>query len=238
MKLVKVVLDGSPVNYLTEIEKGENLESGVYIIVETSRGLELAKTICSSFEDESHDVSFKEEAIKEEEKENFKFVKLATKKEIETNNENKVEPKNAALEKTDLEKKDLEKGVEKIPEKTKKADLDSKSGLTEDRVKCEKMIYISHRYEGSGYRAVRVEKIMSKLVNRYPNYTFVSPIHALAFMYGNTDYSVGLNKCLDILDKCDEMWVFDDYMNSKGCCEEINYCKAVGKPYTIFKEEI
>ena len=152
--------------------------------------------------------------------------------------ENKVEPKNADLEKTDLEKKDLEKGVEKIPEKTKKADLDSKSGLTEDRVKCEKMIYISHRYEGSGYRAVRVEKIMSKLVNRYPNYTFVSPIHALAFMYDNTDYNVGLNKSLDILDKCDEMWVFDDYMNSKGCCEEIKYCEAVGKPYTIFKEEI
>ena len=62
MKLVKVVIDGSPVNYLTEIEKGENLESGVYIIVETSRGLELAKTICNSYEVESNDVSFKEEA--------------------------------------------------------------------------------------------------------------------------------------------------------------------------------
>ncbi|MGN0748634.1 MAG: stage 0 sporulation family protein [Christensenellales bacterium] len=115
MKLVKVVLDGSPVNYLTEIEKGENLESGVYIIVETSRGLELAKTICNSFEDESHDVSFKEEAIKEEEKENFKFVKLATKKEIETNNENKDFAEKVKQETKKLIKKyDLEMKISDI----------------------------------------------------------------------------------------------------------------------------
>lgn len=115
MKLVKVVIDGSPVNYLTEIEKGENLESGVYIIVETSRGLELAKTICNSYEVESNDVSFKEEAIKEEEKENFKFVKLATKKEIETNNENKDFAEKVKQETKKLIKKyDLEMKISDI----------------------------------------------------------------------------------------------------------------------------
>lgn len=115
MKLVKVVIDGSPVNYLTEIEKGENLESGVYIIVETSRGLELAKTICNSYEVESNDVSFKEEATKEEEKENFKFVKLATKKEIETNNENKDFAEKVKQETKKLIKKyDLEMKISDI----------------------------------------------------------------------------------------------------------------------------
>ncbi len=87
----------------------------MYIIVETSRGLELAKTICNSYEVESNDVSFKEEAIKEEEKENFKFVKLATKKEIETNNENKDFAEKVKQETKKLIKKyDLEMKISDI----------------------------------------------------------------------------------------------------------------------------
>ena len=91
MKLVKVALDGSPVNYIAEIEGDEKVEKGKFVVVETSRGLEVAKTLCESFDvnDPAKEVSFEDEAMKEEEQEKFKFIKIATPKEIETNNENK-----------------------------------------------------------------------------------------------------------------------------------------------------
>lgn len=46
MKLVKVALDGSPVNYMAEIDGDEKVEKGKFVVVETSRGLEVAKTLC------------------------------------------------------------------------------------------------------------------------------------------------------------------------------------------------
>ena len=34
--------------------------------------------------------------------------------------------------------------------------------------------------------------------------------------------------CLKILEKCDEMYVLPDWENSKGCLQEIGFCKANG----------
>jgi len=55
-------------------------------------------------------------------------------------------------------------------------------------------------------------------------------------MYDEVPYVEGLNMCLWLLDKCDEMWVFGDYTNSTGCMGEIAYCKNHRIPYKIFTD--
>ena len=95
------------------------------------------------------------------------------------------------------------------------------------------IIYISHPYGGIKLNEDRVAEIILKLQKQYPDYLFVSPIHAFSFEYTYDDYETGINKCLWLLDRCSEMWVYGDWENSKGCKIEIQFCDYNCIPYTI-----
>lgn len=85
------------------------------------------------------------------------------------------------------------------------------------------IIYISHPYGGNERNQKIVSNLIMKLYQIYPQYLFISPIHAFSHMYDYVEYQTGLDMCLWLLDKCDEMWVFGNYQNSVGCKREIEY---------------
>ena len=100
-----------------------------------------------------------------------------------------------------------------------------------------KRIYISHKYGNNFKNLIRVEAIISQLQRKMPENNYVSPLHCFGFMYNTVDYQTGLDMCLNELDTCDEMWVFDDFLDSKGVNAEIEYCKKYGKKYKIWSHE-
>ena len=100
----------------------------------------------------------------------------------------------------------------------------------------EKIIYISHPYGGVKDNEEKVARIIIRLQKKYPTYLFISPIHAFSFQYHKVDYEVGIQKCLWLLYRCDEMWVFGDWEKSKGVCREILECEKINKPYSIYKD--
>ena len=88
----------------------------------------------------------------------------------------------------------------------------------------EKKIYISHAYGGKNKNLKKLTKIIKELVKKYPNYLFISPVHAFSFEYYIDDYDYGLSKCLALLDICDEIWVTGkNYTDSKGVFRETVY---------------
>ena len=91
------------------------------------------------------------------------------------------------------------------------------------------MIYISHAYGGIPDNIAEVELIIKDLVKRNPGHTFVSPIHCFGFLYSDVPYQVGLDMCLELLAKCEAMWVFGKH--SIGVLEEIEYCEVHGIPW-------
>lgn len=97
-----------------------------------------------------------------------------------------------------------------------------------------KIIYISHPYSGLEENKNKVSSIVLSLMNKYPNYLFISPIHAFGFAYNDLSYEKGLDYCLKTLKLSDEMWVFGDYENSIGCNKEIEYCRNNNIPYTTY----
>jgi hypothetical protein len=100
---------------------------------------------------------------------------------------------------------------------------------------CKKnLIYISHPYQDKKENIEDIEKIINSLAKKYDEYTFVSPVHCFGFMYTTVSYDRGLDFCLDLLDCCEQMWVFGDYTNSTGCTKEIEYCIANNIKYKIF----
>ena len=96
-----------------------------------------------------------------------------------------------------------------------------------------KKIYISHPYEGKERNKTRVEQIVKDCSKMNKNAVFVSPIHTFGFMYNTISYERGINYCLELLDCCDEMWVFGNYTQSEGCKIEIEHCKKNNIPFVI-----
>ena len=99
------------------------------------------------------------------------------------------------------------------------------------------IVYVSHPYGGDIHNKEIVEDLIKWLQKQYPTYLFVSPIHTFSFLYDETEYQQGLNMCLWLLDKCDEVWVFGDYYNSVGCMSEIAYCQNNKIQYHIINAD-
>lgn len=100
-----------------------------------------------------------------------------------------------------------------------------------------KLIYVSHPYQMKEENKLDAENVVRKLVNDNPNHTYISGLHPFYFMYDEFDYETGINMCLEVLRRCDMMYVYGDWENSRGCKTEIEFCKKHGIPYKIFDDD-
>ncbi len=103
-------------------------------------------------------------------------------------------------------------------------------------MKYSRIVYISHPYGGKRENRHAVADLFRKLQEQHPDTLFLSPIHAFSPIYHTVLYQDGLNRCLWLLDRCTEMWVFGDYQNSVGCMAEIEHCRQNDIPFYIFSE--
>lgn len=88
----------------------------------------------------------------------------------------------------------------------------------------EKVVYICHEFGGKKANYDKITRLVVQLSELYPEVLFLSPVHAVGFMYYEVDYDKGMEYCLTLLDMCDEMWTFGEFSNSKGCLIEKDYC--------------
>jgi hypothetical protein len=93
-----------------------------------------------------------------------------------------------------------------------------------------KVVYIAHPFQGKAENIKRVENIIIGLVHKHPDIVFYSPLHATGFYYFEKTYEEGMNDCIEILRRCDELWLCLGWENSTGCNLEKKYAEAKGIP--------
>ena len=54
------------------------------------------------------------------------------------------------------------------------------------------LIYVAHPFGGKQENKDKVEKIILRLTEQFPDYTFLSPIHATGFYYFIKSYDNGM----------------------------------------------
>ena len=121
-----------------------------------------------------------------------------------------------------------------------------------------KLVYVAHPYGGKPENAKAVQKIIESLTSgdhplvadKTPNdnipvfdmpsiivgvpvedllhAVYVSPIHQQGFMYEGTPYLTGLQKCLQLLRRCDILLLCGDWQQSKGCMAEFAHAMNLG----------
>ena len=93
-----------------------------------------------------------------------------------------------------------------------------------------KLVYIAHPFQGKPENVEKAEKIILKLIRLYPNYTFFSPLHATGFYYFEKSYEEGMKDCIEMLSRCDELWLCEGWEESRGCNIEFEYFTHQGRP--------
>lgn len=106
------------------------------------------------------------------------------------------------------------------------------NGFLEEHDKSKMVIYISHEYGGKWRNKRKIEKLINQLVRMNPDKIFVSPVHCFGFLYKKVSYERGMEMCLELLDRCNQMWVFGKH--SKGVKLEIQHCQENDIKYYIY----
>ena len=91
-----------------------------------------------------------------------------------------------------------------------------------------RVIYLAHPYGGDERNVEDAKQIVRKLVQKFPGTVFLSPLQATGFYYNDIPYIEGMNHCLELLSRADELWLCDGWQDSKGCCMEYAAAKALG----------
>jgi len=92
-------------------------------------------------------------------------------------------------------------------------------------VELEKLVYICHKYGNDCENFENITVLLQNLTREHPEICFLSPVHALSYLNYDATNPDGMNKCLFLLDMCDEMWTFGENSMSPGCLAEKQYCK-------------
>lgn len=88
------------------------------------------------------------------------------------------------------------------------------------------LIYCCHKYGGKEENKIEAEcKIKALQANDLDN-TYISPIHALGFMYNSISYDDGMELCYDLLSVCDKVIVLSDM--SEGIKREVALAEKLG----------
>lgn len=62
------------------------------------------------------------------------------------------------------------------------------------------------------------------------NTVYFSPVHAFGFQYNETDYMEGLDYCLSMLERCNELILLSNWRESFGATVEYGFAKGKGIP--------
>jgi len=95
-----------------------------------------------------------------------------------------------------------------------------------------KRVYISHPFKGDKQKNFEeVNNICISIANTQESVLPVSPLHMFSFLDDDNpvDRERAMCYCLNLLNDCDEVWVFGDWEKSEGCKKEINMARLLNK---------
>lgn len=96
-----------------------------------------------------------------------------------------------------------------------------------------KLIFISHGYSYNPSESYENAKKYAQFVARY-NHIPISPVLLFHGVYNNgSQYELIIENCKRLIDKCDEVWMFDRNGDSAGVREEMKYAYLQKKRIVI-----
>jgi hypothetical protein len=74
-------------------------------------------------------------------------------------------------------------------------------------------VYVAHPYGGKEENKILVENIILGLIPTNNNTLFISPIHALGYLYEALPYDEAMDYCFELLKGCRDLILCDGWMD-------------------------
>lgn len=103
-------------------------------------------------------------------------------------------------------------------------------------MKKKELVYISHPYGGNINNYEQIEEVIREYVEEDNEALPISPVLIWASLYEVVDYEEGLSMCLDLLSRCNRIYMCGDWKSSRGCMAEWAFAKAKGIPIDYERE--
>lgn len=93
------------------------------------------------------------------------------------------------------------------------------------------MVYVSHPWGGKRGNEINADEETTKLQLDYEDVVFVSPIHAIRTGgYNKVDYVDGLAYAIELMRRCDIVYVAPGWRESTGCRAEVEEARRKNIP--------
>ena len=99
-----------------------------------------------------------------------------------------------------------------------------------------RLVYLAHPYGGDEKNVEDAKRIVKKLVKECPHTVFLSPLQATGFYYNDIPYINGMDHCIELLKRCDELLLCKGWQDSKGCCMEYAAAQITNKPISFLED--
>ena len=87
-----------------------------------------------------------------------------------------------------------------------------------------RLMYIVHPFGGQYRNYLKINTIINMLNSHYKGkYVFLNPVQIFAGLYGDCTLEEDLDRCFEILERCDGIILCDGWENSAGCMAEYRY---------------
>jgi len=98
--------------------------------------------------------------------------------------------------------------------------------------------YVAHPYGGVESCELAVEKIIKRLNVKDSDVLYISPIHALGYLYTAVSYNKGMDYCYELLQMCNYIILCPGWEKSTGCCLEKVYAIMNNIPIKYYKKGV
>jgi hypothetical protein len=97
-------------------------------------------------------------------------------------------------------------------------------------------VYVAHPYDGKEENKLSVEKVILELMPRTPRVLYISPIHALGYLYEALSCD-GMERCIALLRDCDMILLCEGWEDSKECKAAYTYALGMNIPIIYYNED-
>ena len=84
-----------------------------------------------------------------------------------------------------------------------------------------KLIYLAHTYGGSAHNYFKACKLETKLIDEHPTAHIFNAVKYFNYFKNTLEEKDILKMCLDMVSRCNELWVAPGWEDSQGCKAEI-----------------
>jgi len=99
-------------------------------------------------------------------------------------------------------------------------------------------VYIAHPLRGDVRgNTARASELCRKISREFPDIVVVCPLMSFSFLDDENpeERQKAIVYCLELLSRCDELWLAGDWKNSEGCRKELRHAKAIGIPVSVVR---